>query len=338
MTQIGSNGNPFVQQISQKMGEFGKDGRITRSESKDLKEWISQSGLPAEEQTELTEMVDALEDATNNSFLFFKWKSDISPSEMRNLQGLAEKNNLAAQLLEEFSDASKVMPTSDRSSFGRFMDSIFEPGQVKFNPGQQAQAPEDLPGDTPAAAPASATSGQRNAGAPVASQFFNPDGTRSATGRADCGPTSALMILQERGYNPQVSKYTDMRELIPASRRGASATTRDDLLTMMSHYSGGKIQRAAADKGFSVGQSRGLIEHARQQLAQGNSVIMLNGGFSGTKGHYTVIKAVNDDGSIQVADPGTGRMRTISAEQLEFAMRSRQNGGRGQAYLMSLTG
>jgi hypothetical protein len=142
----------------------------------------------------------------------------------------------------------------------------------------------------------------------------------------------------ERGYNPQVAKYTDMRQLLPADRRGASATTRDDLVKIMNHYSGGKVQRAAADKPFAVGQSRALIEHARQQLAQGNSVIMLNGGFSGTKGHYTVIKAVNDDGSIQVADPGTGRMRTISAEQLEFAMRARQNGGRGQAYLMSLTG
>lgn len=338
MPNVGPVGNPFVQQLSQKMGEFGKDGRITSTEADDLKQWISQSGLAPEEQSELTEMVDALEDATNNSFLFFKWKSDISPSEMAKLQNLAEKNSLAAQMLEEFGDASPVFPSRDRTQFGQFLNSIFEPNQVQFRPGQQAVVPEDAPSSVPAVAPASTVSGRRDPGGAVSSQFYNPDGTRSATGAADCGPTSAYMILQERGYNPNISKYTDMRQLLPPGRRGAAATTRDDLLNIMNHYSGGKIQRAAEDKPFSVGQAAQLREYAKQQLAQGNSVIMLNGGFGGTKGHYTVIKAVNDDGTLQVADPGTGRMRTITLDQLEFAMRSRQNGGRGSAYVMSLTG
>jgi hypothetical protein len=246
MTQISGNGNPFIQQISQKMGQFGQDGRITRSESKELKEWIAQSGLPAEDQAELGKMVDALKDATNGSFLFFNWKSDISPSEMSGLLNISVQNNLAAQLLEEFSDASKEMPTSDRTSFGRFMDSILEPNQVKFNPGQQAQAPENIPSDPVPAPPGgqspgsppsvspvsgpegSRTPGQRNPNAPVASQFFNPNGTRSDTGRADCGLGASLSILHERGYSPQISDYSEMRQLLPPSRRGADATTRDD--------------------------------------------------------------------------------------------------------------
>lgn len=342
MTVSAAGNNPFVQQLTQKMGEFGKDGRITGKEATELKDWISQSGLSAEEQSELTEMVDALEDATNGSFLFFKWKSDISPTEMRGLQALAEKNNLAAQLLEEFGDASKIEHSSDRTQFGRFMNSVFDPGQVRFGNGQQATVPEDAISNEPMPAPATGTAtpsaGQRNAGAEVRSQFFNPDGTRSATGRADCGPTSALMILNERGYSPNIAKYSDMRQLLSPDRRGAVATSRDDLFRIMNHYSGGQIQRAADDKPFGRGEARQLIDYARQQLEQGNSVMLLNGTATGSKGHYVVIKAVNPDGTLQIADPGTGRMKTVSAEELEIGMLNRQRAGRGEAYIMSLKG
>ena len=109
-------------------------------------------------------------------------------------------------------------------------------------------------------------------------------------------------------------------------------------MTIMNHHSGGKIRRATADAPFRSGQASQLVAHAKAELAKGNSVIMLNGSFGGSAGHYTVIKGVNDDGTIQVADPATGTMRTITQKQLEFAMENRSEAGRGEAYLMSLTG
>lgn len=336
--------NPFVQQLSQKMGDYGSDGRITKDEAKDLKDWISKSGLPAEDQEQMLEMVDSLQKATNNSFFgLFSWKSDVSLSEMRGLRELAEKNNLAAELLESFSDAAKTFPAQDRSSFTSRLSSFFSPDEVRFKPGQQAEyVPENAPGapgiDYSVPPDGVAPSGQRDPNSPVRSQFYNPDGTRSATGRADCGPTSTLMMLNGRGYNPNVSKYTDMRQILPADRHGAAAVSRDDIAAMASHFSGGKVRRAAADKPFEQGQSRQLVEYARQELAKGNSVIMLTGSFGGGAGHYTEIKGVNPDGTLQVKDGGSGKERTITVDQLEFTMNNRQDAGRGPAYLMSFTG
>lgn len=167
--------------------------------------------------------------------------------------------------------------------------------------------------------------------------FQYGEGTKSER-QANCGPSSASMIIKNLGIDPP--SLNELRRLTGAptgNGRGAYAMSTRQLENA--------VVRTAAQYGLEVtAKTEGLptnvdkaLEAIKAKLDAGEKVVLLSSNImvqSGSrgKGHYVVVKEVLPNGSLVVDDPQSPPERGISRThtKAEFAnsLRRRVNFGR----------
>lgn len=160
-------------------------------------------------------------------------------------------------------------------------------------------------------------------------------GSTPAERQANCGPSSASMVLKHCGIEPPT--LTELRKLVNApvgSSKGTYALT--------THQVGEAVKRAAAQYGktinYNVMPLATNVDQAlatiRKQLDAGKQVILLSSNIAvqkGTagKGHYVMVESVQPDGSLIINDPQkaveAGLGRTHTKAQFANALSRRVN-------------
>lgn len=331
------NPNIANQQISTSFANAARDGQITRKEARELNAFIDNTSLSTKDKSAAKSMVSQLKKATTGSFLFFSWKSKVTPSEMQGLQNLAQTNSLAKNLLQSFSEANpSPAPThhQDRSRVGSTQKASFNPGAGIFgdifksdNTTTSTQRthsvrPLSTPGRTP-------------------SWIVSQNGTGLSSASGDCGPASAAMVARRFGFNTNL----DSREAVQAARnasgvtsrrRGAWAIDENEVTKSIQNMSGGKV-RETADTGLLRAGSENrdkIITTLRESLSRGDMPILLTGSPSTSSRHYMVVTDVKENGTLVMADPAGGRVWEMTPAHLDKLMRkaNRRGGSRVMAY------
>jgi len=333
MTEVGQS--PAVQQLlSNQFAQAASDGRITGREARELNGFIDQMSLSAEDKTALKNMVSELKDATNNRFLFFSWKSEVSDSEMAGLQRLGQTNSLAKKMLEQF-QASSPAPeapattsrVADRSRVGGYQRSNFEPnGGGLFN--------RLSSGNARAASQASGPTASR--GTAPSWLLTQNTGLRSSGG--DCGPATAAMVAKRFGFLDGADSRAAVQAARNASgvtspRNGQWAITEAEVRRSVESMTGGQVRMTAQDS-FRSGQGSDLTNTLRQRLANGDMPILLTGSPSSNFRHYMVVTEVKPNGNLVMADPaGQGYMWEMTPDKLAELMTKADS--RGGSHILS---
>jgi hypothetical protein len=167
--------------------------------------------------------------------------------------------------------------------------------------------------------------------------FQYAEGTKSEQ-QANCGPSSASMIIKGLGIEPP--PLADLRKMTGAptgNGRGAFAMSTGQLESA--------VVRTAAQYGLEVtAKTEGLSTNVdtalaaiKKKLDAGEKVVLLSSNImvqSGSrgKGHYVVVKDILPNGSLVVDDPQSpperGLSRTHSKAEFANALRRRVNFGR----------
>ncbi len=331
------NPNTANQQISTSFANAASDGQITRKEARELSAFIDRTSLPEQDKSAAKSMISQLKKATTGSFLFFSWKSKVTPSEMQGLQNLAQTNSMAKNLLESFSEANPTpAPARARDSSqvrGRRPAADFNPGGGIFgnsrtpNAGATRRSGSVQPLSTPGRTP---------------SWIVSQNGTGLASAGGDCGPASAAMIARRFGFNTNM----DSRGAVQAARNasgltsaradGSWAITEDQVTKSIQTMTGGTV-RETADTGLlrsGAGNRDKIVNALRQSLANGDMPILLTGSPSTSSRHYMVVTDVKDDGTLVMADPAGARMWEMTPNHLDQLMRKADSrgGSRVMAY------
>lgn len=318
--------------------------------------FTSDGVLEKSEMAELQKLAGELKDSRLASALFEQFSAFAEPAEDSSMLGSIGNffGNLFSAIGAAFS--GNAAQESD-ASVGMYEQGNFEPVMESF-PDQPTNATPYAPVGDPNAA-SSAIDAAAPVGVPV--QVPGQTGTYTSqwgdvqlaqAGRipgsaaihrresqANCGPSSASMILKQFGIEPP--DMHSMRERIGArtsktgGEDGAFAIGTEQLEQMVQTYAADKGKRIAAQTETLPGNARKALDMIGERLARGEKVVMLTGGFGGTAGHYTVIKSVNPDGSFIVDDPARGPNMRVTADQLQRAMQNRAAQGKGESKIIS---
>lgn len=334
------NANSVQQNLQTSFAQAASDGQITRKEAKELTQFIDSTGLPDNDKNALKGMVSQLNKATTGNFLFFSWKSKITPSEMQGLQNLAQTNSMAKDLLQSFQSANPAPQPQAPSRPAQDQTQVrSQPQQASFSPGG------GLFGGLFAG-------NNRNANraegvAPLSSRGGTPpwivsqNGTGLSSAGGDCGPASAAMVARRFGCNTDMSS----REAVQAARAaagvtrprgGAWAIDENEVTQSIQNMTGGQV-RETADTGLLRSGSSNrqqIIDTLRSSIARGDMPILLTGSPSSSSRHYMVVTDVQQDGSLIMADPAGGRTWRMTPERLSELMQKadRRGGSRVMAY------
>ncbi|MGV3526202.1 MAG: hypothetical protein ACO1RX_18430 [Candidatus Sericytochromatia bacterium] len=317
------NPNPAVQQfVDSAFKNAAGDGRITGREARQLNETIDQMGLSNADKDALKNMVKELKEASNGQFLFFSWKSKITPEEMTGLQNLAQSNGLAQQLLSAFQEAeaasapqpSQTDPTAQSSiNPNAYQEAGFDANSQTFNTGNTGS-----------------TSGIT---APLASDrgvppwIVSQNGTGLESAGGDCGPASAAMIARRFGFQTE----KDSRGAVLAAREaggqvgrnssGGYALGEDQVSRAVVNMTGGQVRETGRES-FPAGQSQGVRDMLKARLDAGDLPILLTGSPSDQSEfrHYMVVTEVKPNGNLVMADPAGGRVWEMTPAMLESLM------------------
>ena len=147
--------------------------------------------------------------------------------------------------------------------------------------------------------------------------------------QGNCGPASAAIIIQEFGV--EAPSMRDLRKEVGApagTKRRAYALTADQVgkavtETLSSH----NINVDYDIEPLSTNVNR-TLEAIKSRLDAGEKVILLSSNLATqSRGHYVVVTAVRDDGSIVIDDPGlrNGQDDVYSKKRLEQTLKTRAN-------------
>lgn len=156
--------------------------------------------------------------------------------------------------------------------------------------------------------------------------------------QANCGPSSASMVIKDLGVPPP--SLHDLRKMV-----GAPTGNRNGAFAMSTQQVADSVSQVAAQYDRTIEtKTEGLptnvdqaLNKIRARLDAGEQVILLSSNImvqSGTrgKGHYVVVKEVTVNGSLVVDDPQSpserGFGRTHTRDQFANALRRRVNFGR----------
>lgn len=324
------------QQINTSFAQAASDGQITHKEARELNQFIDKTSLSAEDKTALKKMVSELNKATTGNFLFFSWKSKITPSEMQGLQTLAQTNSKAQELLQGFQSAqpTPAPAAQDQARVGS------RPRQASFQPG----------GGLFGSRRANASSGVQplSSGGRAPSWMVSQSGTGLRSASGDCGPASAAMVARRFGFNTQMNSRDAVQAARNASgvtsrRGGAWAISEDEVTKAIRTMTGGSVRETADTGLLSAGASNRnrLISTLQQSLSNGDMPILLTGSPSTRSRHYMVVTDVKpqpapnqDKWMLTMADPAGGRVWNMSQDQLDQLMQKadRRGGSRVMAY------
>jgi hypothetical protein len=331
------NPNIANQQISTSFANAARDGQITHKEARELNAFIDSTSLPDKDKSAAKSMIAELKKATTGSFLFFSWKSKVTPSEMQGLQNLAQTNTMAKTLLQSFSEANPV-PAPTRS---RDRSRVSAPRQsAAFNPGTgifgNAFASEGT-GSTRRSGRVQPLSTPGRTPSWIVSQ--NGTGLSSASG--DCGPASAAMVARRFGFNTNMNSREAVQAArsaagVTSRRRGAWAIDENEVTKAIQAMTGGTV-RETADTGLlraGAGNRDKIISTLRQSISQGDMPILLTGSRSTSSRHYMVVTDVKSNGNLVMADPAGGQTWEMTPEMLDKLMQkaNRRGGTRVMAY------
>lgn len=167
--------------------------------------------------------------------------------------------------------------------------------------------------------------------------FQYAEGTKSER-QANCGPSSASMIIKSLGIEPP--SLADLRKMTGAptgNGRGAFAMSTGQLENAVERTAQKYgLEVTAKTEGLSTNVDRALTA-IKGKLDAGEKVVLLSSNImvqSGSrgKGHYVVVKDVLPNGSIVVDDPQSpserGLSRTHSKSEFANSLQRRVNFGR----------
>lgn len=344
--------NPAMTQfVSTSFSQAAQDGKITGREARELGELIDQMQLPDADKNALKDMVKQLNESSNQKFLFFNFKKNISESDLAKLQQLASNNPLANELLGKFQEmaqaSSNVCTPGDGSSVRSTpQEAGFDPNQDPFAPAQSSQTTAT-----------SQTSAVATGGDSVTRPdwYLNQYATGLPSKSGDCGPTSAAMVARSFGLmDPSLSGADAVQAARDASGFVGSgppwAISEDQVTRSIETLSGGQLQETSRTN-YQSGQSAELIANIQAQLARGERPVLLSGTtsddpeYAGNR-HYVVITGITPEGNLLIADPALQLdpnnpnhnpppAQMYTPQELEELLLRADNSGKGGTVLMS---
>lgn len=168
--------------------------------------------------------------------------------------------------------------------------------------------------------------------------FQYAEGTKSER-QANCGPSSASMIIKSLGIEPPpLAELRKMTGAPTGSGRGAFAMSTGQLENAVERTAKKYgLEVTATTEGLSTNVDTALAA-IKKKLDAGEKVVLLSSNImvqsgSGGKGHYVVVKDVLPNGSIVVDDPQSPPERGLSRthSKAEFANGLRRRVGFGRA-------
>lgn len=358
--------NPtFVNQLQQ----ITADGKISRDEFKNLQQMVKGLDVPESEKAAFLKLADKMKDYTNVGFFN---NGTLEKSEMAELEKMAEglkDSKLVSELFSQFKDAAN--PVEDKSFFGAigdFFKNLFSwvpsseqeresdcqfdvqgrPGAC-FDPNSGFQMPGGAPGTPGATGPGGTTGVGAPPTAPGDSSTFTSQWSERGLGathvresQANCGPASASMIMKQLGL-PAPSMH-EIRQMVggristSGNEGGAFAIGTEQLAEAVKKQAAAQGRTVTSTTQSLPANSQQALAQIKEKLDRGEKVVLLTGGFGGTPGHYTVIKAVNPDGTFVVDDPARGPNQVRTAAELQTAMDNRRAAGRGISQIISFSG
>lgn len=244
------------------------DQRVTQEEATALKQHIDLMQISGEDRQALHQMVDQLHDATNDKFLFWDIKSDISPEEQQGLKELAKNNRLAAQVLSLYNSAANG-------------SSLLDPGLTKAPPGtaQDSALQSPAPGRAyqdrygpPSGRPAPPI--QRHTAPPNQVDF--PSRTSPVGSGAPMGNMETELYQAIMNYPGNKASDAEARQIArtlneAAQTMGFTAENTRKMLAVFAHESGGFDVDARSHTGAGgLGQLTGIAIEDMDRLSSGS--------------------------------------------------------------------
>lgn len=342
--------NPAISQfVNTSFSQAAQDGKITGREARELGEAIDQMQLSDADKNALKEMVNQLNDSSNQKFLFFNFKKNISETDLAKLQQLAGNNPLASQLLGKFQEMEQASSNVCRPDDDSTVRST--PQEAGFDPNQNPFC------QNPSTAQTSATNPVTPGGNSVTRPdwYLNQYDTGLASKSGDCGPTSAAMVARSFGLmDPNLSGADAVQAARDASGFVGSgppwAISEDQVTRSIETLSGGQLQETSRTE-YQSGQSAALIATIQEQLARGERPVLLSGTtsddpeYAGNR-HYVVITGITPEGNLLIADPALQLdpnnpahhpppAQMYTPQELEELLQRADNSGKGGTVLMS---
>ncbi len=355
---ISSSPNAFQGTISGSL----QDGRVDRAELRQISTAVNNTSASASEKKDFMQLAQTIQRATSQGF--FR-SEDVSPAEMQDIVGQAEKMKDSSLVKDMMSEFNKTHGKSE-NPIAAFFKALFE-GLADVGKATSATSnasSEDVQSYRSAISEANSMNFSENSvqgsGTNYQSLGFNdgvsgpsgpagvPGQTASVDGdnafvpqysegtasekQANCGAACAAMMISSFGVNPP-PPMSEIRADAGARRGNGSGA--------FAMSTGQVIKAVEANTGKSgvVSDLPVSANTAGKQIAErlnaGKNVIILTGGMGGSKGHYMMVKGVEFDArgnikSLTVDDPGSqnGEDRVISGGKLQEIMGNRSAAGR----------
>lgn len=307
--------------------DSAKDGRIDKSESQQLKHFIDSTNISDDDKNRIFVLIDSLSDTTTKTekFLFSSKEitKELSDFEIHGLKEIAGNNKLAQKILNAVIDVQQPKQNDTAnissginnksknsvSSSVSFVDSNEVPVSASHTNGITKNSHSDNFKDW------------------YRTQFTANDLELIKEGRfkevknADCGPTSAAMVLQANGFS--VPGNDQIRKDLKIKHKHAISVPQ--LSEAVKKYSNGEMKQFV-NNSYKSGNMDKMLNDLRSELEKGRMPVLLTSAMSANNGHYTVVMAVKDNGNVIVADPSNPYgPREYTKEDLLAAMKRRDS-------------
>jgi hypothetical protein len=321
MTTIPPRLAPSFQQATQ-------DKHLQKDEGKNLQQLLAQENLSPEDKQLLSVFIQELENKTRTGKLFSD--GQLSPKEYAQVsQSLGKIQN--QELARELNTATLDMLNPQEQNEARARaQGKFNPKGVDFykagaNKGWHTRQFADYDKKY------GEGSYNRDKEAAKAGKLSGERARLHKQAGSSCGPTSALMVLKEQGLSGNIESIGEMRRLMGVGSSGGIDP--EPIAKSLEKLSGGKLEAEVhREKKEGIRDAKDMLERMRNELNQGNSVILLtqymdnNPNEIGGTGHYVVLTGIDKDNNLLLADPyNPNDSSSVSFAEFESVFKHRQN-------------
>lgn len=331
MNSINTN---FGRQFQQRT----QDRHLEKQEAKSLQAVLAQENLSASDKHCLSEVIKKIEKTTHTGRRFLS-NDRLSPKEYAQVSGALTRLQ-DTRLANEIREATLQMiadPQEQNEARAR-AQGAFSPKGVNF-----AQKNERNPWHTRQFADYDAKYGENS--------YFN-DKDKKLTGErarlhrqagSSCGPTCTLMVLKSHGMAGDIAGIGEMRSQMNKIDKRVSAEKGaidpEPIAKSLEHLSKGRLAASVhREKVAGMRDAQDMLQRMKRDLDQGKSVILLTQYMDndpqriGGTGHYVVVTGINQDQSLQLADPyNPNASSQVSFAEFESVFKHRQAFGKAQA-------
>lgn len=314
-TNLGSNFQHAIQ-----------DKHLQKKEGSHLQQLLTQENLSPEDKQLLSVFIQGVENETRTGKFFSN--SKLSPEEYAEIsQSLDKVKN--QELARELSRATlEMLEPQERNEAKARAQGKFNPNGVNF---YKAEANEEW--HTTQFSDYDKKYGEGSYGQDKEAGIGKLTGTKRQLYRqagSSCGPTSTLMVLKEQGLAGNIDGIGEIRRLMGVSPSGAIDP--EPIAKSLEKLSEGKLEaKVHREKKEGIANATDMLERMRDELNQGNSVILLtqymdnNPNQTGDTGHYVVLTGIDQNNNLLLADPySTNDSTAVSFEEFESVFKHRQ--------------